>query len=157
VSTSDWLLMLHVSSAFLLVGASFTAAILNVLAIRAERPSEAALLLGLIRRALPVLFLGVAGTLVFGIWLWHEKGYGIDQWWLWGALVLWAIANALGGAGGRFQESARKLAEQLAASGDAQTPELRTLLRDTKGNALSWLAGAATLGVLVLMIWKPGA
>ena len=31
------------------------------------------------------------------------------------------------------------------------------LLRDSSANALSWLAGAATLGILVLMLWKPGS
>ena len=35
--------------------------------------------------------------------------------------------------------------------------ELRAILRDPKGNAISWLAGVATLGILVLMIWKPGS
>jgi uncharacterized membrane protein len=157
VSTADWLLMLHVTAAFLLVGGSVTAAILNALAIRSERPSDAAYLLRLIQRALPVIFAGVIGTLVFGIWLWHEKGYGIGSGWIWGALALWVAASALGGAGGRHQERSRELAEQLAESGDTSTPELRALLRDPKGNALSWLAGLATLGVLVLMIWKPGA
>jgi uncharacterized membrane protein len=157
VSTSDWLLMFHVSAAFLLVGGSVTAAILNALAIRSERPSEAAFLLRLIQRALPFIFAGVAGTFVFGIWLWHEKGYGIGSGWIWGALALWVAASALGGAGGRHQERSRELAEKLATSGDTTTDELRALLRDPRGNALSWLAGVATLGVLVLMIWKPGA
>ncbi len=71
--------------------------------------------------------------------------------------MLWVIANALGGIGGRHQERSRKLAEQLAAAGDTSTDELRALLRDPKGNAMSWLAGLATLAILVLMIWKPGS
>jgi uncharacterized membrane protein len=157
VSTADWLLMFHVTAAFLLVGASVAAGVLNALAIRSERPSDAALLLGLIRRVLPVLFVGVGGTIVFGIWLWHEKGYAIGEGWLWASLALWVVTNALGGAGGRHQERARELAQRLAASGDASTDELRALLRDPKGNALSWLAGVTTLAILVLMIWKPGA
>lgn len=149
--------MLHVTAAFLLVGGSVTAAVLNTLAITSDRPSEAAYLLRMIRKALPVIFAGVAGTLVFGVWLWYEKGYGIGTGWIWGALVLWVAASALGGAGGRHQERSRELAEKLAEAGDTTTDELRALLRDPRGNALSWLAGAATIGVLVLMIWKPGA
>ena len=93
----------------------------------------------------------------FGIWLWHELDYGLDALWIWASLVLWVISNALGGVGGRHQERSRKLAEQLAAAGDTSTDELRALLRDPKGNAMSWLAGLATLGILVLMIWKPGS
>jgi uncharacterized membrane protein len=151
----QWLLMLHVTGAFFLVSGSVAAGVLNVLAARAERPSETALLLGLIRITVIAIGIGAAGTLIFGIWLWHEQGYGIGTFWIWAALVLWVIANALGGIGGKHQERTRKLAEQLAAAGDTKSEELRALLRDPRGNALSWLAGAATLAILVLMIWKP--
>jgi len=149
--------MLHVTAAFFLVGGSVAAGILNALAIRAARPSETAYLLRLVRITLPVIGVGVAGTLIFGIWLWHELHFSIGAFWIWASLVLWVATSALGGIGGKHQERARKLAEQLAAAGDATSAELRTLLRDRKGNAMSWLAGAATLGILVLMIWKPGS
>jgi uncharacterized membrane protein len=155
VDATQWLLMLHIASAFLLVGGSVAAGILNGLAIRSERPSEAAFLLRQIRVALPLIYVGVVGTLVFGIWLWHRLGFGIGTGWIWGALVLWVAANALGGIGGRHQERARELAERLAREGDTPSTELRALLRDPKGLAISYLAGAATLGILVLMIWKP--
>ena len=147
--------MLHVTGAFFLVSGSVAAGVLNVLAARAERPSETALLLSLIRIAVIAIGIGAAGTLIFGIWLWHEQGYGIGTFWIWASLVLWVIANALGGIGGKHQERTRKVAEQLAAAGDTKSDELRALLRDPRGNALSWLAGAATLAILVLMIWKP--
>jgi uncharacterized membrane protein len=147
--------MFHVTAAFFFLGAGVAATIFNVLAVRAERPSETAALLKLIRRTLPVMFVGVAGTLVFGIWLWHEQGYGIGTAWIWGALALWVIANALGGAGGRHQEHARELAEKLAAEGDVSNDELKAILADPKGAALSYGAGLATLGILVLMTWKP--
>jgi uncharacterized membrane protein len=148
--------MLHVSAAFFFVSGSVAAGILNVLAIRAERPSETAYLLKLVRVTLPVIGIGSVGALVLGIWLWHEQGYAIGAGWIWASLVLWAVSNALGGIGGRHQERARELAERLAAAGDATTDELKALLRDRKGNAISWLAGVATIGILVLMIWKPG-
>jgi uncharacterized membrane protein len=157
VSGDQWLLMLHVASAFCLVGGSVAVTILNVLAIRAERPSETAALLRLVRRALPVVLTGAFGTLVFGIWLWHRLGFAIGTGWIWGALALWVVANALGGIGGRHQERSRELAERLAADGDAPSDELRALLRDPKGTAVSYTAGVATLAILVLMIWKPGS
>lgn len=149
--------MAHITAAFFLVGGSVAAGVLNTLAIRAERPSETAYLLRLVRVTLPVIFIGVGGTLIFGIWLWHELGYSIGVFWIWASLVLWAVSSALGGIGGKHQERARKLAEQLAAAGDATTDELRTLLRDRKGNAMSYFAGLATLAILVLMFWKPGS
>ena len=157
MTTVQWLLMLHVTAAFFFVGGSVAAAILNTLAVRAERPSETAYLLRLVRVTLPVIGVGVAGTLIFGIWLWHEQHFSLGAAWIWISLVLWVLANALGGIGGRHQEKARKLAERLAAAGDATTDELRALLRDRKGNAISWLAGVATVGILVLMIWRPGS
>jgi uncharacterized membrane protein len=147
--------MLHVTGAFFLVSGSVTAGVLNVLAQRAERPSESALLLRLIRTAVIVIGIGTATTLIFGLWLWHELGFGIGTWWIWASIVLWVIASALGGIGGKHQERSRELAEQLAAAGDTMTDELRALLRDRRGNALSWLAGAATIAILVLMIWRP--
>ena len=157
MTKTDWLLMLHIAAAFCLVGGSTAAAILNILAIRSERPSETAFLLKLIRYALPLIFAGVIGTLVFGIWLWHDLGFGIGTGWIWAALVFWVLASALGGRGGRHQERSRELAERLAAAGDTTTDELRALLRDPKGLALSYGAGVATLAALVLMIWKPGS
>jgi uncharacterized membrane protein len=147
--------MLHVTAAFLFVGGSVAAGILNTLAIRSEKPSETAYLLRLIRLTLPFIGLGSIAALLLGIWLWHEAGYSIGAGWIWASLVLWLIANALGGRGGRHQEKARKLAESLAGQGDTSTAELKALLTDRQGLALSYLAGLATLGILVLMIWKP--
>jgi uncharacterized membrane protein len=149
--------MLHITGAFFLVSGSVAAGVLNVLAQRAERPSESALLLRLIKPTVIVIGVGVASTLIFGIWLWHEQGYGIGTFWIWASLVLWVVTNALGGIGGKHQERARKLAEQLTGAGDTMTDELRALLRDRRGNAMSWLAGVSTLAILVLMIWKPGS
>jgi uncharacterized membrane protein len=149
--------MLHVTGAFFLVGGSVTAGVLNVLALRAERPSDSALLLRLIKTAVIVIGVGIASTLVFGLWLWHELGFGIGTFWIWASLVLWVVASALGGIGGKHQERSRELAERLAGAGDTMTDELRALLRDRRGNAMSWLAGVATLAILVLMIWKPGS
>ncbi len=157
MSTVQWLLALHVTAAFFFVGGSAAAAILNTLAVKAEKPSETAFLLRLIRRTLPVIGLGVAGTLLFGIWLWHELHFSLGATWIWASLVLWVASSALGGIGGRHQGRARALAEQLAAAGDTTTDELRAILRDPKGNGVSWLAGLATVGILVLMIWKPGS
>ena len=154
MSKTDWLLMLHIAAAFCLVGGSTAAGILNVLAIRSERPSEAAFLLKLIRYALPVILTGAAGTLVFGIWLWHDLGFSFGAGWLWAAIALWVVASALGGRGGRHQEYAREHAERLAAAGDTTTDELRAILRDPKGLALSYGAGVATLATTALIVLR---
>jgi uncharacterized membrane protein len=157
VTTAQWLLMFHITGAFFLVGGSVAAGVLNVLSQRAERPSETALFLRLIRTVLPVIALGSFATLIFGLWLVHELHFAFWSFWIVAAIVLWLLANALGGAGGKHQERARKIAERLAAAGDTRDDELRVILRDPRGNAMSWLAGLATLLLLVDMIWKPGA
>jgi uncharacterized membrane protein len=149
--------MLHVTAAFLFVGGSVAAGILNTLAVRSELPSEIATLLRLVRRTLPVIFVGVAGTLVFGLWLWHELHLSFGAAWIWLSLALWVVANALGGIGGRRQEQTRELAERLAGEGDRPSTELHAALRDPAAHALNYGAGLATLAILALMVWRPGA
>ncbi len=156
MSGYQWLLMLHVTGAFFLLGGSLVAGLLHVLARRSNRPSEIALLLGLVRVALPVLLLGALMTLVLGVWLVHHVGYSYGTFWVWGALVLWVVANVLGKLGGDKQAQARKLAARLASEGDGESSELRALLRDPLSNALNWGAGLAVYAILALMIWKPG-
>jgi uncharacterized membrane protein len=157
VLAAQWLLAFHITGAFLLLGGGLAAGVLNLLAWRTERPSEIALLLGLIRYVVPLIGLGALLTLVLGLWLVHHDGFSYGAFWVWAAIVLWVIGNALGGRGGRLQEKAREEAERCAAEGDVSTDRLRELLRDPIGNAMSWGSGLAIVLVLVLMIWKPGS
>jgi uncharacterized membrane protein len=157
MSTYNWLLMLHVTGAFLFLGGGAAAGILNLRAWYAERPSEVALLLRLISRvAVPAIGVGSIASLVFGIWLVHHAGYSFGTFWIWAAIVLWVIAGALGGRGGTYQNKAGAEAGKLAAAGDTMTPELRALVRDPVGNALSYGSGLTLVLILILMIWKPG-
>ena len=70
----QWLLALHVTGAFLLMGGGVIAAILNLAALGRERPSEIVLLFGLIRVAVASILIGSLLALVFGLWLVHEAG-----------------------------------------------------------------------------------
>ncbi len=155
MSTYHWLLTFHITAAFFFLGTAVAATILNVLAVTSSKPSDAASYLRLIRRVLPLMFVGIAGTLIFGIALWREQSYSIGAGWIWGAIVLWALAGFFGQRGGEHQEKAREMAEKHAAAGDLPNDELRAILRDPAGTSMSYLAGLATLGILVLMIWKP--
>lgn len=159
MSEYQWLLSLHVTGAFFLVGGSVIAGTLSIAARRRQRPSEIALLLGLICIAVVALGIGVTMTLVFGLWLVHASpnAYGYGQAWVIAAIALWVVSNALGGVGGSRETKTRKLAEQLAAEGDAPNAELAARLRDPVPLALNFGSGAVILAILVLMIWKPGA
>ncbi len=153
----EWLLFLHVSGAFLLLSGAVVAGVFNVAALRRERPSEIALLLGLTRWAVVAISAGLLVTLGFGLWLVHNVGYGWGDGWIIGSLVLWVVSGFLGDRGGRLQRETRELAQRLAAQGDAPSPELRARLRDPVALALSWSSGLAALAILAMMIWKPGA
>jgi len=157
VSTYDWLLMFHVTGAFLFMGGGIAAGVLNLRAWYAERPSEVALLLRLIQRvALPAIGIGSITALVLGIWLVHHAGYSYGTFWVWAAIVLWAVAGGLGGRSGRYQERAAKEARRLIETGDTMTAELRALVRNPVGNALAYGSGVTLLLILILMVWKPG-
>jgi uncharacterized membrane protein len=157
VDTYDWLLFLHVLGAFLVLGGAVMAGVFNFAALRRERPSEIALLYKFARVAVASIGIGMGLTLVLGLWLVHHVGYGWGQTWIVLALVLWVLANALGGIGGSRERKTRELAERLAAEGDAPSAELTARLRDPVWLALSWGSGIVIVVILALMIWKPGA
>lgn len=153
----QWLLVFHMTGAFLLIGGAVFAGILSAAALRRERPSEVVVLYRLTQIAVRSISIGTLLTLVFGLWLVADLDY--VKWsntWVIVALVLWVVANALGGIGGRREKQTRQLAEQLAAEGDAPSPELRALMRDPLTLLLSWGSGVVVAAILVVMIWKPG-
>ena len=153
----DWLLFLHVTGAFLVLGGAVFAGIVNFFAMRRERPSEVVVLYGLVRYAASAISLGMLVTLGLGVWLVEDVDYSWGDAWIVLALILWVVASALGGIGGRREKETRELAERLAAEGDAPSPELRARMRDPQTLALSWGSGVVILAILALMIWKPGA
>jgi uncharacterized membrane protein len=157
VNLFQWLLALHVTGAFLLMGGGVIAAILNLAALGRERPSEIVLLFGLIRVAVASILVGSLLALVFGLWLVHEAGYGYGDGWVVAALVLFVLGNAMGGAGGRRDERTAAYARKLAAAGDAPSAELRARVHDPISLALSYGSGLILIVILALMTWKPGA
>ena len=79
---------------------------------------------------------GGLGTLVLGIWLALDLDeYDFFDGWILGAIALWFVATGLG------QSTQRR----LAADANADIA------------VMHWLRTLAVLGLLVLMIWKPGA
>lgn len=123
----DWLLFLHIMSAFLL---AVTAVTYSVVAFRVPVGGRT---LFVADRCWDV---GGLGTLILGVWLaLYLDQYEIWDGWIVGALVLWVVATGLG-------ESVRKRRAEA---------EPRSI------TAMHWLRTLAVIGLLVLMIWKPGA
>jgi uncharacterized membrane protein len=158
MSLYQWLLFFHVTGVFFLIGGIVVAGILNLAAIvKDRRPSEVAALYRLIRFAVPLIGAGLVLTLVIGLWLVHNVGYGYGETWIVAAIVLWVVGSTLGNIDGKYQRQTGELAQRLAAEGDAPSPELRARLLNPLALVISYASGLTAFAILGLMIWKPGA
>ncbi len=123
----DALLFFHLLAAFLL---AVTVVTYTAVALGAAAPGRT---LFVADRCWDV---GGLGTLVLGIWLaLNVDQYEIWDGWIIGAIVLWFAATGLG------QSTQRRLAADPGAD----------------IAVMHWLRTLTVLGLLVLMIWKPGA
>lgn len=136
VELYDWLLALHVISAFGIL-AGVVASWTLVLATRARilGPAEAGRFGGI---AGPMTAASAGLALVFGVWLVIDvDAYEILDAWILVPIVLWAIMQVTGPLAGRaFREG----------------PSGRR-----RGISLLALNTAFATIILILMIWKPGA
>jgi hypothetical protein len=138
----DWLLSLHVLSAIFLIGA-FAAFWALVLATRPAAPLLPGPVTAAIARPASILIsVGTAGTIVFGVWLAiaHDD-YELWEAWILASLALWALAT----------ETGRRSGAHLNRAAEGDAPAYRS------GSRLLALSSLATLAILLLMIWKPGA
>lgn len=152
----EWALFLHLAGATLFFAGLAVAAVAHTAARQARRPSEVAVLLGAARRGVRLVAVGLVTAVGAGFWLLDLTAYGLDGWVL-ASLALLAVALAAGGLGGPAPKRARLLAARLAREGDAPSTELDAVLRAPVAEALNWAAAAAAVGVLALMVWKPGS
>jgi len=158
MTTYDWLLLLHLLGAFSFFAGAAVAAAGQLAALRRERPSEVALLLGLTRWGVLLVGVGALATIGFGSALVSDGAdWGFGQAWVQWAYGLWIASMAAGGIGGRPARHARELAQRLAADGDRPSRELRAAVRAPLPLTLSFLSGALLVAIVVLMVWKPGA
>jgi hypothetical protein len=123
----DWLLFFHLLAAFLL---AVTVVMYSAVALGAAAPGRT---LFVADRCWDV---GGLGTLILGIWLaLHLDQYGFFDGWILGAIALWFVATGLG-----------------------QTVQRRMASDETSAiAAMHWVRTLVVIGLLVLMVWKPGA
>ena len=156
----DWLLFLHVLTAFVLVASLVVFWIIGIVARNVDRPVESLRYFRVAQPANVLVVVGTLGTFVFGIWLAIERdAYQVWDGWILAALALWAVASEAGRRGGAPYMEAKKLAERLAAEGraDEPSPELHAKLKDRNAMMLQALSSLAVLLLLLDMIYKPGA
>ena len=156
----EWLLFLHVLTAFSLVAALTVFWVIGIVARKVDRPVDSLRYFRVARPANVLVVVGILGTLVLGIALAIERDeYQVWDGWILGAIVLWALATETGRRGGVAYQKAQQLAERLAAEGRADEPsaELRALLQDRNAIILNAVSSLLVLLILVDMIYKPGA
>jgi uncharacterized membrane protein len=159
VSFDEWMLALHVLSAF-----AFVAGIVLfwalIVAVRREDTAEGTIRMEpAVKVGNAAVGIGAGGTLVFGIWLAFSVG-GYDIWdgWIVAALLLWVASGALGQRTGIEYTKGLTKAQELAANGQLEpNAELLALNRTQRGLVLHAVTSLVVLLLLVDMIWKPGA
>jgi hypothetical protein len=135
----DWLLFFHLVAAFLL---SVTAVTYSAVALGAPAGGRT---LFVADRCWDV---GGLGTLILGVWLaLYLDQYEIWDGWIIGAIVLWLVATGLGDG---VRRGLVDVERGTPTAGGVAMVESRVAL-------MHWLRTLAVVGLLVLMIWKPGA
>jgi uncharacterized membrane protein len=157
VELYDWLLSLHVLSAFSWVAALVVYSVVIAAGWGLSLPSDVVRMFRITRVGDALIAVGMIGTIVFGIWLAIDE-YEIWDGWIIAALVLWLASGAVGGRVGKVYNGARDRANALLAEGrDAPSPELSAMLRSQRGLVLHVVMVLLVVAVLVIMIYKPGA
>jgi hypothetical protein len=134
LSLDDWILALHVLSAFALVAAMVVFWVMVAVPHTVARDDPRLSAIGQVAGA--SIGIGSLGTIVFGTWLALSIG-GYDLWdgWILAAYFLWVIGVGMGQQAG-----------VAFTRGD-----------DRRGLALHTISSIAVLLLLANMIWKPGA
>jgi uncharacterized membrane protein len=159
VTFDDWILALHVLSAFSYVAGILLFWVLIVAGWRTDTPEGTIRVAPLARLGNIAVAVGAVGTIVLGIWLAFSFG-GYDIWdgWIIAAIVLWVIALALGQRTGVAYLQAVNKAQELQRAGQTgPSAELLALHRTSRGLVLHFLSSLVVLLIILDMIWKPGA
>jgi uncharacterized membrane protein len=159
VTFNDWVLALHVISAFAWVAGIVLFWVL-IVAVRGTDTAEGTLRMQPVARVGNVAVgVGMGGTILFGLWLaFSVSGYSIVDGWIIAALVLWVISAPLGQrTGAAYMQGADRARELSDAGQPGPNAELLALNRTPIGLRFQLLWSLVTLLILIDMIWKPGA
>ena len=155
----DWLLFLHVLSAFALVSAEVLFTFLLVTLWKTDVPGDIARVSGTAFLGNILVGVGSVGVLIFGILLAFEAdSYAIWDGWIIAAIVLWLAFAELGRRAGKAYDAAGTRARALVAEGrNESNPELGVMFRSPTALWLHLSSMAVVVLLLLDMIFKPGA
>jgi hypothetical protein len=156
---NDWVLALHLLSAFALVGAMIVFWVGIVVIRRTDLPEQVVAAGRLFPVATVAVTVGSLGTIIFGVWLAISlDGVAVWSGWVIAAILLWAFGTETGRRSGPIYALSIDRAKELVASGSTgPDAKLAELGRSQQGLMLHTVASLAILLILVDMIWKPGA
>jgi hypothetical protein len=159
VSFDDWILALHVLSAFAFVAGIVLFWALIVAVRKTDTPEGTIRMEPMVKVGNASIGIGAGGTILFGIWLAFSFG-GYDIWdgWIIAAIVLWLATGAVGQRTGQAYMQGMNKAQELERAGQTgPNAELLALNRTQNGVVLHTVATVLLLLLLADMIWKPGA
>jgi hypothetical protein len=159
VSFDDWLLALHVLSAFAYVAGIVLFWVLVVAVRKSDTPDGTIRMEPIVKVGNVAVGIGAVGTILLGIWLaFALDGYAIWDGWIIAAIVLWAIGGGIGQrTGAAYMQGMTKAKELEAAGQSGSNSELLALNRTSTGLLMQSLASIVLLLILLDMIFKPGA
>ena len=159
MSFNDWLLAVHVLAAFAYVAGVVLFWILIVAVRKIDTPEETIRMGPIVNVGNAAVGIGAGGTIVLGVWLaFALDGYAIWDGWIIAALILWAVAGAVGQRTGVAYMQGMTKAKELEAAGQrGANAELLALNRTSTGVLMHALASVVILLILLDMIFKPGA
>jgi uncharacterized membrane protein len=159
VSFDDWLVALHVLSAFAYVAGIVLFWILIVAVRKVDTPEGTIRMEPVVKIGNGAVGIGAGGTIVLGIWLAFAVGsYAIWDGWIVAAIVLWVLSMAVGQRTGVEYTRGMTKAKELEAAGQTgPNTELLALNRTSNGVVFHFLASLVVLLILLDMIFKPGA
>jgi len=159
MSFDDWMLALHVLSAFAWVAGMILLWVLIVAVRRTDTAEGTIRMEPIVKVGNASIGIGMGGTIALGLWLAFSVG-GYDIWdgWIITAIVLWVISAPIGQRTGAAYLQGMNKARELQKDGQAgPNAELLALNRTSSGVILHFLGSIVVLLILIDMIWKPGA
>ena len=148
------LILLHVTSAIVGFGATFSFGVLGPLAAKTGGPQALGMLKGIVAIEKRLVYPAIVIQPLTGVLLIFKEGWDnsfFDHYWLWIAILLFATAVYLALA---IQTPTIEKMIELGESGQAETPEFAALGK--KSGTFGPMLGVILLVVIYLMVVKPG-
>ena len=159
MSLDEWILALHVVSAFAFVAGIVLFWVLIVAGWHVDTPDPILRMEPVARVGNVAVGVGAMGTIVLGILLaLSYNDYDLWDGWIVAAILLWIAAAAVGSRTGVEYTKPLTKARELTSNGQTgPNAELLALNRTQRGLVLHGVTSLITLALVIDMIWKPGA